>query len=58
MTGFPPPDFTCPSEADEDRLGELMPQPEDVDAALEVDELGLRFVDAAVYCREADEKLR
>ena len=49
---FPAPLQACPTEEDEGQLAALMPEGPESDA------LGLRFVEAAVYCRIAASRLR
>lgn len=59
LTSLPRPSFECPTEADDDRLGELLPDSrDDVELAMEVETLALKYIDAGAYCAEAAEALR
>jgi len=39
-------------------LGRLLPVPDDLAEALLIEELGMRFVNAAAYCQTAARRLR
>jgi hypothetical protein len=56
---IPPPGYECPTGADQDRLAELLPNPlDDAALAIEVDNLGEKFIRAAAYCEMAERRLR
>jgi hypothetical protein len=58
VVDFPPPENPCPTQADIEELARLLPQPKGALGAIHIDELALKFVDAASYCQVAEKRLR
>jgi hypothetical protein len=55
---IPPPEADCPSDADIERLAQLLPECPDPVEMIAIEELAGRFIDAAAYCEMADRRLR
>ena len=57
----PAPLDDCPTEDNDERLGEILRDSVDgrhIDTWVETRDLGIKYVDAASYCRKSEEKLR